>query len=141
MKSPALTNHPYCLRAAKPYLSAKCLFKCFGREYGPSSQPSTGQGYGPLWTARCSRIVLSTLKSLPQVGQVNSSCVGGGPCLAFKWATIACFVVYPFPHSLQLCCLLPFPQEVVWSSNINLVDNTLPQTLQDQPVSPVWVFR
>ena len=34
----------YCLRAAKPCLSAKCLFNRFGREYGPSPQPSTGQG-------------------------------------------------------------------------------------------------
>ena len=34
----------YCLRAAKACLSAKCLFNRFGREYGPSPQPSTGQG-------------------------------------------------------------------------------------------------
>ena len=139
-KSLAPTKCLYCLQAAKPCLSARCQFNHFRREYGPSPQPSTGQGYGPLWMARCSLIVLCTLKSLPQVGQVNSSCVGGGPCLAFKWATKACLVVYPFPHSLQLCYLVLFPQEAVWSFNINLVDNTFPQTSQDHPVSPVWVF-
>ena len=137
----ALTNSPYCLWAAKPCLLAKCLFKRFRREYGPSSQPSTGQEYGPLWTARCSCIVFSTLKDLATGGAGQFFLCWWSLCLAFKWATIACFVVYPFPHSLQLCCLLPFPQEAVWSSNINLVDNTLPQAPQDQPVSPVWVFR